>query len=401
MTHSTPPVALDALLAHRSWVRALARRLAADDATADDLEQEAWLEAVRRPPTDSRNLRGWFASVLRNRARKQHRSTSRRAMHERSVAPARASAATEDVVQEAEAQQRLVAAVLALEEPYRSTMLWRFYDRMPPRLVARKAGVPVETVRTRVKRAVECLRRELGGPEAEGAWLGAIAPLLAGSTRSRGAGGVAGSGEGAVLMSSKTILVSALAGVVVVGVTAGAVLVSDGGPSAVETAGPSATAPESAAVPEVAVRPETTRSPAAPSRDGPASNAGAPDADANEAPPRPEPVVAPEAAGRAAVEGGAPGGRPRGDPRRPQSDMDRKLAVRVSFDFDRATPTEILDYIATVARLNVVVDPGVDLTGIPVTLKLTDVTANAALNTLAIIVDCKLEVTGEVILLTR
>src|SRR5262249_45007568 len=41
---------LDSLLAHRQWVRDLARRLCADESAADDLEQQTWLSALRRPP---------------------------------------------------------------------------------------------------------------------------------------------------------------------------------------------------------------------------------------------------------------------------------------------------------------------------------------------------------------
>ena len=48
MTESHVPI--ETLLRHSEWAQALARRLVSDDATADDVVQEAWLAALRRPP---------------------------------------------------------------------------------------------------------------------------------------------------------------------------------------------------------------------------------------------------------------------------------------------------------------------------------------------------------------
>ena len=48
--HATPP--LEALLAHREWVRSLARRLTSNAVDADDLERDAWLAAASSRPRD-------------------------------------------------------------------------------------------------------------------------------------------------------------------------------------------------------------------------------------------------------------------------------------------------------------------------------------------------------------
>ena len=54
----TPPdpasIALDDLLDHGSWLQALARNLVGDQATADDLVQETWVAAIKKPPRDVR-----------------------------------------------------------------------------------------------------------------------------------------------------------------------------------------------------------------------------------------------------------------------------------------------------------------------------------------------------------
>lgn len=54
-----------------------------------------------------------------------------------------------------------------LAEPYRSTVALRFFESLPPRTIALRMSAPVETVRTRLKTAIERLRanldREYGG----------------------------------------------------------------------------------------------------------------------------------------------------------------------------------------------------------------------------------------------
>lgn len=60
MPMESNPVRIDELLAHAGWVRALAARLVRDPAAADDVTQEVWASALRSPPHERTNLRGWF-----------------------------------------------------------------------------------------------------------------------------------------------------------------------------------------------------------------------------------------------------------------------------------------------------------------------------------------------------
>jgi len=172
--HAPPP--LDALLAHRAWVRVLARRLADDAADADDLEQDAWLAAAGARPHGGVGMHAWFAKVLRNRAVDMRRREVHRTDRESAVARDETVRSGADLVVDAEAHGRVVQAVLALDEPYRETVLLRFYEGLPPREVAARMNVPVDTVRTRLRRAAERLREALGGRRED--WLGALAPLL-------------------------------------------------------------------------------------------------------------------------------------------------------------------------------------------------------------------------------
>src|SRR5213083_182349 len=126
------PAPLDALLAHREWVRALARRLVEGDDRADEIEQRTWLAAMERPPRDLRSPRGWLATSLRNAARKMGRGENRRARHEAAASTRAVSLPADALVAEAELQQRVGRAVLDLEEPYRSTVLLRWFEGLTP-----------------------------------------------------------------------------------------------------------------------------------------------------------------------------------------------------------------------------------------------------------------------------
>jgi RNA polymerase sigma-70 factor (ECF subfamily) len=181
-TPSTPP--LEELLTHARWARALARQLLRDEQRADDVVQEAWLAAVERPPRPGPGLRAWFARLVRNLASNQRRAELRRARHERDaaapeLAPPSEAAPPAPILDEFAAQQLVAQALLALDEPYRETLLRRWYRDEKPAAIARAMQVPVKTVDTRLARGLEKLRAELtarrGGTSRE--WCLMLAPL--------------------------------------------------------------------------------------------------------------------------------------------------------------------------------------------------------------------------------
>ncbi|MEQ8765836.1 MAG: sigma-70 family RNA polymerase sigma factor [Planctomycetota bacterium] len=151
----------DVLLGHSDFVHRLCRSLLADRDAAADVAQETLLEALRRPPVAGAG-RGWLAAVARNLARKAKRSMKRAASREMAVARAGRVVST-DVVLEREEQRRLVVeSVLALSEPYRTAILLRYFHDLPPRRIARELDVSVETIHTRLRRARQQLRANLG-----------------------------------------------------------------------------------------------------------------------------------------------------------------------------------------------------------------------------------------------
>lgn len=160
------------LLEHAGYVRQLARELAFDAHLARDLEQEIWLAALQHVPADLRHPRAWLATVARSLAWRARRGASRRAERERFVAGDESVPSTEQILEREELRAQIVRAVLALDEPYRSALVLRYLEELPPQVAAERLGVPLQTLRTRVKRGVEELERRLerehGGNH--GAW---------------------------------------------------------------------------------------------------------------------------------------------------------------------------------------------------------------------------------------
>ncbi len=203
------PPAIDTLLAHRDWVRGVARALVVDAARAADLEQETWLAALRGAPASVTSPRAWLGSVLRRQAARSFRNAARAERRERAVARSEALPSAADTVAAAEAHERVVRVVLDLAEPYRSTLLLRFFEGLEPAEIAARLGVPAPTVRGRQSRALAMVRERLtaeaGGDG--GAWLPALLPLFGADPGS----GMAWPGVTAMTTMQKTLAAVAAA----------------------------------------------------------------------------------------------------------------------------------------------------------------------------------------------
>ncbi|MCE9635623.1 MAG: sigma-70 family RNA polymerase sigma factor [Planctomycetes bacterium] len=177
---SQAPVPIEQLLAHREWVRRVARAMVRDENDADDLEQGLWLDALQHPPRTARSPRGWLFTALRRDRTNARRSEASRTAREHATARAEAAPSADEMVARADALKRVVVAVMDLSEPYRSAILYRYFEDLPPAAIAERLGVPVETVRTRLKRALAQLRERFDA-EHEGdreTWRIAMLPLL-------------------------------------------------------------------------------------------------------------------------------------------------------------------------------------------------------------------------------
>ncbi len=177
---------LEILLQHGEFLTHLARGLVDDESAADDLEQDVWLALLARR-TDSapgervRSWRAWMTRVAQNLASNRRRSESRRSKREADANPPAPLLTPDEISKREELRRRVVTALFTLEEPYLSTVLYRYYEELPPSEIARQLDVSVETVKTRLRRGIATLRaeldREFGGRSP---WLHAFVPLLGG-----------------------------------------------------------------------------------------------------------------------------------------------------------------------------------------------------------------------------
>lgn len=142
------------LLAELGWLQQLARELAADPELAADAVQDTCALALQHGGGVA-HPRAWLATVLRNCLRLAARGQRASERRQNAAARPEATAATAELVQRAELQQRLIAAVMTLPAQHRDAVLLRFFDGLPPRAIAERTGVPVATVHSRLQRALQ------------------------------------------------------------------------------------------------------------------------------------------------------------------------------------------------------------------------------------------------------
>ncbi len=233
-----PTFKVEQLLSHSEWVYALARSLSTFEDSAADLAQDTLRHAIERPPKHSGNLKAWLRKVASHIAIQRARSDRRRVKREQENALSLPSAepSTADLAARAELQQKLVGLVLELSEHERAVILWRFYHGSSLEDIARREGVPSATIRSRLRRALEHLRRRLEGPaKASGDFRRVLVPLLlpAPPDLSLLTTAVAG---GAVMTTLKLVVPAAILAVAALGWF---LVTTQEGPGTVERAGPS------------------------------------------------------------------------------------------------------------------------------------------------------------------
>ena len=122
----------------------------------DDLVQDVFLVAMRRLGTlrDDAAFGGWLATVARNRANDYHRRRAETAELPEDVE-------ARDAL-EAESAQ-VLAAIRALPEAYRETLILRLVEGMTGPEIAARTGLTPGSVRVNLHRGMEQLRARLAG----------------------------------------------------------------------------------------------------------------------------------------------------------------------------------------------------------------------------------------------
>jgi RNA polymerase sigma factor (sigma-70 family) len=164
---------------------ALARRILADDALAEDVLQEVFLSVWRDPGAFDRargSVASWLLAVVHHKAvdavRREESQRRRQARAEDELALDEPTA-TRDV--EEEAWSRVVAeqvrtALGVLSASQREALTLAYYGGYTQREVAALTGTPLGTVKTRMLAGMRRLKQELGGPPG-GSALGDAASL--------------------------------------------------------------------------------------------------------------------------------------------------------------------------------------------------------------------------------
>ncbi len=181
MDPDSRPFAPEPLLQHDAFVRRLAHKLVRDEALALDLAQSTWLSWLTRPVAAAAP-RALLATIARRLAGKQRRSAMRRAARERMAGAPLPPPTPQELLAREEVRSRVVRAVLDLPAPMRDVIVLRFFEGLPPRAIAARLSLPVETVRTRQKRALAELKQRLDASTDGGraAWCVALLPVVGG-----------------------------------------------------------------------------------------------------------------------------------------------------------------------------------------------------------------------------
>lgn len=206
---------LPSLHEHAQFVRAIARRLAADPGTADDLVQETFVRVLRQGAPQVHSVRAWLATVVRNVFRDQRAADLARRQREQESARRRDERGGDG---DPLGIDQLSRALQALPADYRHALHLRYYAQLSIEQMADELRVPAATVKTRLHRGLGLLRADLvtraGG---EGRMRALLAPLV-GAPAAAAATGVAVPALVGVLMMKQVLGVALFVAVVFVGV---------------------------------------------------------------------------------------------------------------------------------------------------------------------------------------
>ncbi len=145
-------------------------RLVREPATAEDIFQQTWLRVAERiRQFDSRrSFDAWLFAVARNLAIDHLRRIAPESLDEET--PSGTTAAAElrsaqppalETVLARERAGRLAAAMTGLPVIYREVLTLRFEEEMKLEEIAVVLGTPLSTVKTRLRRSLDTLRRTL------------------------------------------------------------------------------------------------------------------------------------------------------------------------------------------------------------------------------------------------
>ena len=145
---------------HQRTVFSLALRMLADRHAAEDLAQEVFLQLYRNlsAVSSAAHLAFWLRKVTMHRAIDRLRRTPRY----QSAAPEEAeAAASESPESDPMLERRLRALVRELPPAARAVVLLRYQEDLDPAEIARTLRMPLNTVKSHLKRSLAQLRERM------------------------------------------------------------------------------------------------------------------------------------------------------------------------------------------------------------------------------------------------
>jgi RNA polymerase sigma-70 factor (ECF subfamily) len=155
---------------HGGIVFGLARRIVLRPEDAEEVVQDVFAQIWRQAPrytSERASVAGWIVMLTRARAIDHLRARRARPDEDRGEAPSRAlplSSAEPDpeaVTLSAEQTRQVGSAFAALPDPQRSLIGLAYFEGLSHAEIAARTGVPLGTVKTRIRSAMDTLRQTL------------------------------------------------------------------------------------------------------------------------------------------------------------------------------------------------------------------------------------------------
>jgi RNA polymerase sigma-70 factor (ECF subfamily) len=147
--------------AYHRLVFGIALRMTNDATTAEDVTQSVFLKLWSTPDAfRAGNFSAWLSRVARNRTLDVLRSTANRPAAEIPTDVPADISLDDDVFARIDAQ-RVRAALATLEEEQRSLIEMGFFGGITHEEMARRTGIPLGTIKTRIRTGLRRLRETL------------------------------------------------------------------------------------------------------------------------------------------------------------------------------------------------------------------------------------------------
>jgi RNA polymerase sigma factor (sigma-70 family) len=202
------------LTRHAAGLRHIARDLLHCGHAAEDAVQDTMRAALAQPDLQPGPLGGWLHRTMTNFVHQWRRRERRRRQREERLPPPEPVPSPPDALGHRETLLLVTQAVLSLDEPYQTAIFQRYFEDLPPRAIARRAGCSVATVKSRLQRGLVLLRARLDRSRTRSDWRAGLALCLGLPLATTAAAGLTTTG---LLLMSTTTKVTAAAGLTLAG----------------------------------------------------------------------------------------------------------------------------------------------------------------------------------------